>query len=114
MGSHKRLLPAKHLQSVIEWRYPRAHRYWDDCGKLISAIEAAFPGLNCQGLGADGFTFAGPAAGLVEAKFYWDKARLVVVGQGQGQIPEASRSLYKPIRRGYDVGPCDGSDGHSR
>lgn len=103
MGSHKRLPPAKHLQSVIEWRYPRAHRYWDDCGKLISAVEAAFPGLKCQGLGADGFTFAGPSAGLVEAKFYWDKARLVVVGQGQGQLPEASRRFWGVIADGLSI-----------
>ena len=95
---------AKHLQSVVEWKYERAHRYWDDCGKLISAIESAFPGLRCQGLEPDGFGFVGKSGGLTAAKFYWDKATITQVNLGDTGLPDAAAKFWPLVREVLQIG----------
>jgi hypothetical protein len=63
------------LQALLEVRFPKAHRYWDDCGKTIEEIETAIPGLTCAKLDGDGFHFVGSSESpLSNGKFYWDKA----------------------------------------
>ena len=98
MASRHRLPAPEHFQSVVEWRYARAHRYWDDCGKLIGAVEAEFPGLVCGGLQPEGFKFSGRSKGMTAALFYWDKASISQVGQGDASVPEAA-ARYWPIVR---------------
>lgn len=62
-------------RSVLEVRYPKAHRYWDDCGKLIATLEQRLPGLTCARLSENGFQFEGTAeTGVSRAVFFWDRA----------------------------------------
>jgi hypothetical protein len=62
------------IHGILEVRYERAHRYWDDCGKLIEAVETRLPGLTCQKLDERGFQFTGTdAAGVNAASFGWDR-----------------------------------------
>ena len=71
-------------QAVLEVRYPKAHRYWDDCGKVISQIEEKLTGLVCQRLGPNGFEFEGkdPAAAR-RAVFYWNRLEIT---QGHASV----------------------------
>jgi hypothetical protein len=103
MKARSRLPEAKVTQSVLEVRYPKAHRYWDDCGKLISAVETAFPGLTCQGLEADGFRFAGNSSGLVAAKFFWDRANVQTAGRGEAVLAEAAGKFVALVQSGLSI-----------
>lgn len=94
---------AKHLQSVVEWRFDRAHRYWDDCGKLIAAVESEFPSLTCQGLQPDGFKFDGGTKAITSASFYWDKAVVSQVGAGDAHLGEAAARFWTLIEAGLGV-----------
>jgi hypothetical protein len=96
MASKERLPEPKRVQSVVEWQYPRAHTYWDDCGKLIAAVENAFPGLTCQGLQPDGFHFVGLSKGITGAIFYWDKASITQAGRGDAGLAVAA-GLFWPL-----------------
>ena len=96
MPSRSRLPAPKRFQSVLEWQYPRAHRYWDDCGKLIATVERTFPGLLCQGLQQNGFHFVGQSKGITAAHFYWDKASISQVDLGDGALSRAA-TLYWPL-----------------
>lgn len=98
-----RLPEPKVLQSVVEWRYPRAHRYWDDCGKLIAKVERAFPGLVGQGLQPDGFSFEGISEGLTGAKFYWDKANVSQVERGDLGLPDAAAKFWRIVTDGLTL-----------
>jgi hypothetical protein len=96
--AHKiRLSQPKHLQSLVEWRFPRAHRYWDDPGKLIHEIEEAFPGLNCQGLEPDGFNFTGKGNGITGAKFHWEKASIGQAGLGDEGLSAAAETFWRLV-----------------
>lgn len=65
------------IRGVLELRHPKAHRYWDVSGQLISQIEEALPGLTCQSLEQGGFVFRGNAAvGLSAATFFWNRASM--------------------------------------
>jgi hypothetical protein len=99
--AHKRLPRPAPLQEILEWRYPRAHRYWDDCGKLIAEIERTFPGLECTGLEPDGFKFKNERSG-VSAAFYWDKSHFVSSQPGSG-FPEACVKFRDLIAEGLSV-----------
>ena len=103
MPSKSRLPQPQYLQSIVEWRYERSHRYWDDCGKLIGAIERAFHGLKCDRLDADGFKFVGESRGLVSASFYWDKSTAVQASSDIATLPDASESYWNTIREGLSV-----------
>jgi hypothetical protein len=98
-----RLPEPKRIQSVVEWQFPRAHRYWDDCGKLIAAIEKEFPRLKCEGLRDDGFHFSGLSKGITGALFFWDKAFVVQAGQGDAGLAEASGQFWPLIETGLSV-----------
>lgn len=100
MGSKNVRLPApKHLQSVVECRYPRAHRYWDDCGKLIELIEGSFPGLVCQGLEPNGFRFEGLSSGITGVVFYWDRASLTQTGQGDASLAGGAARFWDLVKQ---------------
>ena len=103
MASKDRLPEPKRFQSVVEWQFPRAHRYWDDCGKLITALETSFPGLTCQGLQPDGFRFTGLSRGITNALFYWDKANISQVGRGDVGVAEAAGLFWPVIKQGLGV-----------
>jgi hypothetical protein len=60
------------VQSLLELKFPRAHRYWDESGQLIETIEQRIPGLKCEKLEDNGFRFSGVPAGVAHALFYWD------------------------------------------
>ncbi len=71
-GSLDDLIP---LQSIVELRYPRAHRYWDVSGALIAKVEERIPQLRCRRLGEEGFEFRGvPGSGISSALFFWERA----------------------------------------
>ncbi len=103
MASKNRLPVPEHFQSVVEWRYARAHRYWDDCGKLVAAIEAEFPGLACEGLESQGFKFAGKSRGVSGAGFYWDKASIGQVALGDASIPDAAARFWPIVQAGLSI-----------
>lgn len=98
MAKNVRLPAPKHLQSIIELRYPRAHRYWDDCGKLIELVETAFPGLVCQGLEQHGFRFEGLSGGITGVVFYWDRASLTQTGQGDAGLARGAARFWELVR----------------
>jgi len=50
------------LRSVVEVRFPRAHKYWDGSGQTIEAIEQRLPGLTCEKLEEAGFRFSAKEA----------------------------------------------------
>jgi hypothetical protein len=99
-----RLPAGKHVQSTVEWRYPTAHRYWDESGKLIAALESAFPTLKCQGLLQDGFRFEGLGGVLTSAAFYWDKASITRSGIGQRGVSGAAETFWALLADGLGVG----------
>lgn len=101
--SKNRLPAPKVLQSVVEWSFPRAHRYWDDCGKLIGEIEKAFPSLVCQGLQGDGFHFSGQSKGITTALFYWDKANIAQAGRGDASLADAARAFWPLVKNGLGI-----------
>lgn len=103
MPSKSRLPEPKRLQSIVEWQYPRAHRYWDDCGKLITAVESAFPGIVCQGLQADGFHFAGLSNGVTGGLFYWDKSFIMQIGRGDAGLSNAASVFWPLIQHGLGI-----------
>ena len=99
-----RAKPVKAIQSVVEWRYRKAHRYWDDCGKVVSAIEAAFPGCQCQKLGEHGFEFLGRSHGIDIAHFFWDRASITQTDQGDAHLPEAAERFWQLLVQGLEPG----------
>jgi hypothetical protein len=103
MSSKSRLPAPKVLQSLVEWTFPRAHRYWDDCGKLVAAIERSFSGLACQGLFQDGFRFVGQSKGVTAALFYWEKANIAQVGRGDAGLADAARQFWPLVKEGLSV-----------
>lgn len=105
MGKRTRLPPATYVQSVVEWRFPKAHRYWDDCGKLIAQIEGAFSGLVCQGLEKDGFKFQGRSRGITNAMFYWERASILQAGKVDRSLAEAVQPFWSIIQEGLTPGP---------
>lgn len=98
-----KLSPGKHLQSVVEWRYERAHRYWDDCGKLVTVIENEFPGLRCNSLQEDGFKFAGDSGGINGASFYWNKATISQIGLGDARLAGAVGRFWPLVQKGLSI-----------
>jgi hypothetical protein len=99
-----RLERPRRLHTVVEWRYPKAHRYWDDCGKLITEVESAFPGLKAQSLGSDGFKFTGDERGITSANFYWEKAAIEQDGgQGDSWIGEAADLFWELVKDGLNI-----------
>ena len=103
MSTKGRLPEPKILQSAVEWRFAKAHRYWDDCGKLVSRIEEAFPGLVCQKLAETGFVFEGSSAGITSCFFYWDKAGLTRAGEGNAMLPAAVETYWPLVRDGLGI-----------
>lgn len=101
--SKNRFPAPKVLQSIVEWSFPRAHRYWDDCGKLITAIEGTFPNLVCQGLQPDGFHFAGLSRGITAALFYWEKANVAQTGRGDAALSDAARQFWPVVMDGLGI-----------
>jgi hypothetical protein len=96
MSKLSRLPEPKRAQVVIEWRYPKAHRYWDVAGTLMRQVEQAFPGYSCETSPRDGFQFVGPTTGMVQGTFYWDKATVTYV-EGSDSDLVASASRYWAI-----------------
>lgn len=91
--------------AVLEIRYPKAHRYWDDCGKLIEALETRMPGLECQRLDEQGFQFKGAeTAGVMAASFYWDR---VIVVQGRDNpfatFADRAAEYWRIVARGLSI-----------
>lgn len=87
------LAEMRFVQSVFEIRYPKAHKYWDESGKLVETLEQRLPGLRCLGLEQQGFRFSGiPNRGLTNALFYWDKATVTVVEPGETHMPKTFAS----------------------
>lgn len=103
MASSKRLPQPEHTQSTVEWRFARAHRYWDDCGKLIAAIEVEFPGLHCQALEENGFKFSGRSRGISAAMFYWDKASVSQGDIGDAGLPNATEGYWPLVQQWLGV-----------
>jgi len=103
MTSIQRPHAPEHFHSVVEWRYARAHRYWDESGKLIRAVETEFPGLICKGLFEEGFKFEGTSRGITTAVFYWDKALISQVDQGDSSFPEAAARFWPIVRDGLGI-----------
>ncbi|MEP7308198.1 MAG: hypothetical protein ABJA98_22060 [Acidobacteriota bacterium] len=103
MAHRNRLPEPKRFQSVVEWQFPRAHRYFDDCGKLIAVIEQAFPGLICQGMSPDGFRFVGSSHGITAAHFYWEKASVSQVGKGDAGLADATVRFWSLVQAGLGI-----------
>jgi len=93
------------LKCVLEVRYPKAHRYWDECGQLISALELRLPGLVCQRLAENGFQFTGTgASGLSSAVFYWDRA----IAEHDSEVTSAkfaerTSEFWSVVAQGLDI-----------
>jgi hypothetical protein len=92
-------------QGVVEIRHPKAHRYWDDCGKLIAALERKLPGLVAQKLGPKGFEFDGvEALGIAKAMFFWNRVEVTLAPQGaQSKFIESAVVFWETVRDGLSV-----------
>lgn len=89
MVNVRTLSDLRFAQAVLEVRYPKAHKYWDDCGKAIETIEQRLPGLKCEALTDQGFRFSGaPERGLSTAQFFWDKTTSTIVEVGAPAFPK--------------------------
>jgi hypothetical protein len=93
------------LQAVIEIKYPKAHRYWDKSGELISTIESRLPGLVCQKLTEHGFRFNGSDAdGAVGAVVYWGQAS---IHQGRNtprsKFIETAESFFRLLADQFEI-----------
>lgn len=99
-----RLGVPKRFHSVVEWRFPKAHRYWDDCGKVITAVEGAFPGLSAVALEQDGFKLAGQSRGITNANFYWDKAAVEQIGgTSDAAVADAAAAFWDVVSDGLAI-----------
>jgi hypothetical protein len=95
-------------QATVEVRYQKAHRYWDDCGKVVEAIESRVHGLTCQRLGQNGFEFTGTsAAGITSATFYWDKVVITCTDTEAATLPrrfaERSEEFWRIVASGLGI-----------
>lgn len=86
-------------EAVLEVRYPRAHKYWDDCGKLVSELETKLPGLACQRLDENGFQFQGHAdIGVSRASFYWDRVSMYQdLSSGLSKFGETAEEFWRLV-----------------
>jgi hypothetical protein len=102
MGS-RRVRPAepKPVQTIVEWRYPKAHAYWDTAGKVMVEVESVFPGLGCKEGERGGFQFdsSKDLSDLSSAEFYWNRAS-VTSHSGQLSRFVESCSRYWQIVQG--------------
>ena len=92
-----RLPLATKVQSVVEWRFPNAHAYWDDPGKLMTRIEEAHPALKCTGLKPDGFHFERAGQQPVSASFYWNKAAVTWPSDDKGQLAQFAQTFWESV-----------------
>jgi hypothetical protein len=110
--SQKNRRPPQAVQSIVEWRYAKAHRYWDDCGKLVTTIEAAFQGLVCEKLGPNGFEFVGRSSGIDAAVFYWERASITQSGQGDHDLAAAAAQFWNLVSTGLGISSPPSRIGH--
>ncbi len=98
------------VRSIVEVRFPRAHKYWDDCGKLIETLETRVNGVTCAGLDAKGFNFVGSdSCPILGARFFWDR---VLIEQQSGVSPrkflESAEEFWRLSALGLGVGHVAG------
>jgi hypothetical protein len=90
MDGSKGLSGVRFAQATIEVRHEKAHRYWDDSGKLVAAIESRLPGVECQRLGPNGFEFTGAisSACFSSATFFWDRISVTATDPAAVSMPK--------------------------
>lgn len=98
-----RLERPKRLQSVVEFRFARAHSYWDRSGELLTLLEREFAGLATTGLEPDGFKLVGHSQGMTNAGFYWDKASIEQIAGNDAQLGAAAAKYWDIVSNAMSV-----------
>jgi hypothetical protein len=97
------------LRTVLEVRYPKAHKYWDVSGGILEALEGRIPGLVAEKLGENGFSLKGrPDSGVPDAEFFWNRCAVARHGMIEpGRFVDAAATVWSIVWQRLNVTHLD-------